>query len=56
MFFVPLNYMNPKRFPASKVHMNPSNFVIVIRDLFLLQHDQKLKVNRDRSVDSTALY
>lgn len=35
-FFVPLNYMNPKRSLASKGHINPSDFVIVIRDLFLL--------------------
>lgn len=35
-FFVPLNYMNPKRSLASKAHINPSNFVIVIRDLLLL--------------------
>lgn len=34
--FVPLNYMNPKRSLASKAPINPSNFVIVIRDLFLL--------------------
>lgn len=34
--FVLLNYMNPKRSLASKAPINPSNFVIVIRDLFLL--------------------
>lgn len=34
--FVLLNYVNPKRSLASKAPINPSNFVIVIRDLFLL--------------------
>lgn len=34
--FVPLNYMNPKGSLASKAPINPSNFVIIIRDLFLL--------------------
>lgn len=56
-FFVSLNYMNPERSLISKAHVDSSNFVIFTGTRFYsLLQDPKLKVNRGRSVDATALY
>lgn len=56
-FFVSLNYTNPERSLVSRAHADPSNFIIFTGTCFyFLLQDPKLKVNRGRSLDTTALY